>query len=187
MRVSGGLERRSVRPSRTWADEDAAVAAARSGDEGAFTALVEPHRRELHVHCYRMLASFDQAEDVVQETLLRAWRNRARFEGRTTFRAWLYRIATNACLDVLRRSRRRATSGGAAGLPEITWLQPFPDRWSIGNWFTCCYRCAHDSQRTRGQRYARAAVGAEDAAGTSEFQAFRDEKLDPPALVCVVG
>ena len=72
-------------------------------DESEFAALAERHRRELHVHCYRMLGSLDDAEDLVQETLLRAWRGRRGFEGRVVARAWLYRIATNACLDALRR------------------------------------------------------------------------------------
>jgi RNA polymerase sigma factor (sigma-70 family) len=86
---------------------------------------VERHRRELHVHCYRMLGSFDEAEDMVQETLLRAWRARERFEGGPGFRAWLYRIATNACLDAL-RSRRRVRS--LHSFAEVPWLQPYPDR-----------------------------------------------------------
>lgn len=88
-------------------------------DEQEFTRLAEVYRRELHVHCYRMLASFEEAEDAVQETFLRAWRNRERFEDRGQFRAWLYRIATNICLDVRRRTAR---SGG-----EVSWLQPYPD------------------------------------------------------------
>src|SRR2546430_15357835 len=78
-------------------------------DETAFSALFERHRREVRAHCYRMVGSFDDSEDLVQETFARAWRTRARFrrEGRRAFRAWLYRIATNACLDyVARRSRR---------------------------------------------------------------------------------
>src|SRR5918994_1497806 len=74
-------------------------------DEAEFSALAERHRRELHVHCYRMLGSFEDAEDTVQETMLRAWRRRETFEGRSTFRAWLYRIATNACLDLLAQRR----------------------------------------------------------------------------------
>jgi RNA polymerase sigma-70 factor (ECF subfamily) len=90
-----------------------------------FSALTERHRRELHVHCYRMLASFDEAEDAVQETFLRAWRGRSGFDGSGQFRAWLYRIATNVCLDMLRSTSRRSGSGGPA---EISWLQPYPDQ-----------------------------------------------------------
>jgi RNA polymerase sigma-70 factor (TIGR02960 family) len=93
--------------------------------ESAFVALAERHRRELHVHCYRMLASFDDAEDAVQETLLRAWRHRDGFEG-GAFRAWLYRIATNVCLDVLRRSSRRLSA--MHSFADLPWLQPYPDR-----------------------------------------------------------
>jgi RNA polymerase sigma-70 factor (TIGR02960 family) len=91
--------------------------------EPAFSGLVQRHRRELHVHCYRMLGSFEDAEDTVQETFLRAWRRRETFEGRSTFRAWLYRIATNACLDLLAKRRPEPASGG-----EVLWLQPYPDR-----------------------------------------------------------
>ena len=85
---------------------EALVSAARAGDESAFGVLVEGYRRELQVYCYRMLGSFEDAEDMVQETFLRAWRKRSSFEGRSSFRAWLYRIATNACLDALRRRPR---------------------------------------------------------------------------------
>ncbi|MFC4053511.1 RNA polymerase subunit sigma-70 [Actinomadura syzygii] len=92
-------------------------------DEPVFSGLAERHRRELHVHCYRMLGSFEDAEDTVQETFLRAWRRRETFVGRSTFRAWLYRIATNACLDLLARRRPEPASGG-----EVPWLQPYPDR-----------------------------------------------------------
>lgn len=95
-------------------------------DEGAFVALVERHRRELHVHCYRMLASFDEAEDAVQETFLRAWRSRDLVEGGPLLRAWLYRIATNVCLDMLRRTARRVPS--THSFAEVPWLQPYPDR-----------------------------------------------------------
>jgi RNA polymerase sigma-70 factor (ECF subfamily) len=91
----------------------------------AFTARAQEHRRELHVHCYRMLGSFDEAEDLVQETFLRAWKARDSFDEATNLRAWLYRIATNACLDVLRRRKRAVpTSTGPA---EVPWLQPYPD------------------------------------------------------------
>jgi RNA polymerase sigma-70 factor (TIGR02960 family) len=101
------------------------VAAAVAGDSLAFAALTEPHRRELHVHCYRMLASFDEAEDAVQETLLRAWRGRDTFDGSSMFRAWLYRIATNVCLDLLRKSSRRLAATHT--FAEVSWLQPYPD------------------------------------------------------------
>jgi RNA polymerase sigma-70 factor (TIGR02960 family) len=94
--------------------------------DATFADLVQRHRRELHVHCYRMLGSFDEAEDLVQETFLRAWRGRDRFEGGPGFRAWLYRIATNACLDALRSSRRRVPS--LHSFAEVPWLQPYPDR-----------------------------------------------------------
>jgi len=89
-----------------------------------FDELTRRHRRELHVHCYRMLASFDEAEDAVQETFLRAWRGRDSFDGSDQSRAWLYRIATNVCLDMLRtrRSVPRLTS-----FAEVPWLQPYPD------------------------------------------------------------
>jgi RNA polymerase sigma-70 factor (TIGR02960 family) len=89
-----------------------------------FEESVQRHRRELHVHCYRMLASFDEAEDAVQETLLRAWRAREGFDGSGQFRAWLYRIATNVCLDVL-RSRRSPSKMSSFG--DLPWLQPYPD------------------------------------------------------------
>ena len=103
---------------------DQTVTAAIAGDEPAFAALAERHRRELHVHCYRMLASFDEAEDAVQETFLKAWRGRSGFDGGPQFRAWLYRIATNVCLDMLRHSSRRTAAGSHA---EVPWLQPYPD------------------------------------------------------------
>jgi RNA polymerase sigma-70 factor (TIGR02960 family) len=92
-------------------------------NESEFAELTERHRHELHVHCYRMLGSFQEAEDHVQETFLRAWRSRARFKG-DLFRAWLYKIATNTCLDTLKRTKRRA--GGT--FAEVPWLQPFPDQ-----------------------------------------------------------
>jgi RNA polymerase sigma-70 factor (ECF subfamily) len=92
-----------------------------AADEAAFAQQMQRHRRELHVHCYRMLGSFDDCEDLVQETFLRAWRSRASFAGRSSVRAWLYKIATNACLDALDKRPRVPVSG------EIAWLQPYPD------------------------------------------------------------
>ena len=114
-----------------------ALARARGGDEDAFRELTEPHRRELQVHCYRILGSVQDAEDAVQETLLSAWRALPSFEGRSSLRTWLYRIATNRCLNTLRDDRRRpaemAAAEGPANAPEPTrlgepiWLQPYPD------------------------------------------------------------
>jgi RNA polymerase sigma-70 factor (ECF subfamily) len=98
-------------------DQRALLAAAQAGDERAFRRLIEPYRHALQVHCYRMLGSIQDAEDLVQETLLRAWRALDRFEPRVQFQTWLYRIATNACLDELERRPRR---------PEL--IDPFPDR-----------------------------------------------------------
>jgi RNA polymerase sigma-70 factor (ECF subfamily) len=106
---------------------------AKMGDERAFAALVEPYRRELQVHCYRMLGSLQDAEDLVQETLLAAWRGLGGFEARASLRAWLYRIATNRCLNAVRdRGRRPAVDGGFMAPPptryvEPIWLEPYPD------------------------------------------------------------
>jgi RNA polymerase sigma-70 factor (ECF subfamily) len=111
---------------------------ARSGDENAFAALVEPHRRELHAHCYRMLGSVQDAEDALQETLLRAWKAIGRFEGRSSLRSWLYTIATNTCLNHIERRPKRVlpVDYGAAvdphtppGMPvtESVWIEPYPD------------------------------------------------------------
>jgi RNA polymerase sigma-70 factor, ECF subfamily len=114
---------------RQRAQVDAAAFSAAAGDQSAFAELTERYRAELQVHCYRMLGSFEESEDLVQETFLRAWRRRESFEGRSTFRAWLYAIATNACLDALKK-RPRLASAQAGGRPlgEVSWLQPYPDR-----------------------------------------------------------
>jgi RNA polymerase sigma-70 factor (ECF subfamily) len=124
-------------------DEAALLQAARQNDEDAFRALVEPHGRDLHVLCYRMLGSFLDAEDATQETLLKAWRGIDSYDGRATIRTWLCRIATNASLDMLRSRKRRvlpvdvapaitSTETGPAqwGTPsmDIPWLEPYPDR-----------------------------------------------------------
>ena len=105
---------------------------------GDLDTRLEQHRRELTAYSYRMLGSGFEAEDAVQETMVRAWRGFDRFEGRATLRSWLYRIATNVCLDMLKGRERRArpmefspagTAQGPLGemLPEVTWLQPYPD------------------------------------------------------------
>ena len=116
---------------------EAAAAAIRAGDQSAFTVLAERHRRELLVHCYRMLGSFHDAEDALQDTFLRAWRYRESLEDGAPLRPWLYRVATNACLDAIARDHRRSALARAAeeesgssrlGAAEVTWLQPFPDR-----------------------------------------------------------
>ncbi|HLU56748.1 MAG TPA: RNA polymerase subunit sigma-70, partial [Pseudonocardia sp.] len=111
------------------ADEAALLAAVRSGDATRFALLTERHRRELQVHCYRMLANYEDARDLTQETFLRAWNKRESFEGRAALRTWLYRIATNACLDFLdkRADRTPVPSGLPDAGSEVLHLQPFPD------------------------------------------------------------
>jgi RNA polymerase sigma-70 factor (ECF subfamily) len=114
------------------------IEAARGGDEGAFGRLVEPHRGELHAHCYRMLGSVHDAEDALQEALLRAWKGLPRFEGRSSLRSWLYTIATNTCLNAIERRPKRvlpidyapaADPHGGPGEPivESVWVEPYPD------------------------------------------------------------
>jgi RNA polymerase sigma-70 factor, ECF subfamily len=118
---------------RQNAPTEATLARARAGDEEAFRELTEPHRRELQLHCYRILGSTQDAEDVVQETLLAAWQSLDTFEGRASVRSWLYRIATNRCLNALRARSRRPRELQAMDAPEPTrrteplWLEPYPD------------------------------------------------------------
>ena len=118
--------------------EDELLAAARGGDEEAFRRIVEPHRAELHAHCYRMLGSLHDAEDALQNVMLRAWRGLRRFEGRSATRAWLYKIATNVCLDAIGKRPKRvlpidyappARTGDDPGEPlsESVWVEPYPD------------------------------------------------------------
>jgi RNA polymerase sigma-70 factor (ECF subfamily) len=113
---------------------DDVLVRARAGDEAAFAALIEPYRRELRLHCYRILGSLQDAEDQLQETLLAAWRGLESFEGRASLRSWLYRIATNRCLNALRdRTRRPQEVPSMVEPPEPTrmaepmWLEPYPD------------------------------------------------------------
>jgi RNA polymerase sigma-70 factor (ECF subfamily) len=119
-------------------NETRLLEAARAGDEDAFARLVEPHRRALHAHCYRMLGSVADAEDALQETLLNAWRGLASFEGRSSLRSWLYSIATNACLRAIERRPKRMVpvdygpasdphDGLAEPLTESVWVEPYPD------------------------------------------------------------
>jgi RNA polymerase sigma-70 factor (ECF subfamily) len=125
-------------------DEAALLASIQAGDADTFASIAEAYRRQLHVHCYRILGSFDEAEDMVQETMLRAWRGWAGFEGRARFHTWLYRIATNVCLNALERSPRRVMPPDAVPAvtaatpseeatatppwrPELPWLEPYPD------------------------------------------------------------
>lgn len=125
-----------------WDEGDARVVTgdlmsrARAGDGDAFRELTEPYRRELLVHCYRMLGSFQDAEDALQDTLLAGWQGLAGFEGRASIRTWLYRIATNRCLNARRSAHRRPAKGWdvpdvkppePTRLGEVVWLEPFPD------------------------------------------------------------
>jgi RNA polymerase sigma-70 factor (TIGR02960 family) len=112
------------------------ITRARAGDGQAFRALTEPYRRELQVHCYRMLGSVQDAEDAVQDTLLAAWQGLGGFEGRASVRTWLYRIATTRCLDALRAAKRRPAKEWnipeveppqPTGFGDVVWLEPFPD------------------------------------------------------------
>jgi RNA polymerase sigma-70 factor, ECF subfamily len=123
-------------PATAGAGDD--LAAARAGDDAAFSRLVGPMRRELHAHCYRMLGSTHDADDALQDALLRAWRGLAAFEGRSSLRSWLYTVATRTCLDALERARRRALPVdlgpaseravlGDAPLTDVAWLTPYPD------------------------------------------------------------
>src|SRR6476646_8490022 len=119
--------------------ERALIDAARSGDENAYAALVDPHRRELRAHCYRMLGSVHDADDAVQDALLRAWRGLPRFEGRSSTRSWLYKITTNACLNAIARQPKGRVlpidfgpaadphAGTGAPLVESVWVEPYPD------------------------------------------------------------
>ena len=133
-------ERRFLRRPRTPRPgaEDPDLARARDGDDAAFTRLVEPLRRELHAHCYRMLGSTHDADDALQDALLRAWRGLARFEGRSSLRSWLYTVATRTCLDAVDGRGRRALPVdlgpssdravvGDAPLTDVAWLGPYPD------------------------------------------------------------
>lgn len=127
-------------PVSARATEAAELSFAQAGDDAAFERLVAPYRRELQVHCYRLLGSVQDAEDMLQETLLSAWRGLDRFEGRSSLRSWLYRIATNACLMFLRRPRPSRQMPPPAEEPdepppptgtaiEPAWLEPYPDAW----------------------------------------------------------
>lgn len=119
-------------------DAETDLSAARAGDEAAFARLAVPLRRELHAHCYRMLGSFHDAEDAVQETLVRAWRGLARFEGRSSLRSWFYTVATRVCLDAANSRNRRAlpmdlgpaadhTALDFAAIVDVDWISPYPD------------------------------------------------------------
>src|SRR5437764_1749898 len=125
-------------PAESTVEQRELLASAREGSEGAYQRLIEPHRSELHAHCYRMLGSVHDAEDALQEALVRAWRGLPKFEGRSSLRSWLYRIATNTCLTAIERRPKRvlpidygpATDPHVApGEPivESVWLEPYPD------------------------------------------------------------
>ncbi|HJS18904.1 MAG TPA: sigma-70 family RNA polymerase sigma factor [Anaerolineales bacterium] len=129
-------------------NEEKHLAAARQGNAQHFSELTEPYRRELQVHCYRILGSLHEAEDMVQETFFKAWKHIGNYEGRASFRSWLYKIATNTCLDYLDSKRSRGLHPPRRQLPfqsfpasdpqtilppstELTWLEPLPDEWLV--------------------------------------------------------
>jgi RNA polymerase sigma-70 factor, ECF subfamily len=125
-------------PTESTVQERELLKTAREGDETAYQRLIEPHRSELHAHCYRMLGSVHDAEDALQEALVRAWRGLSKFEGRSSLRSWLYRIATNTSLDAIERRPKRilpidygppADPHGGVGEPlvESVWIEPYPD------------------------------------------------------------
>src|SRR5438067_12597278 len=119
-------------------NQDQLLAAARKGDENAFARLVEPYRSELHAHCYRMLGSVHDAEDSLQDAMLRAWRGLKSFEGRSSLRSWLYTIATNTCLNAIAKRPKRVLpvdyapatdphAGPGEPVVESVWVEPYPD------------------------------------------------------------
>jgi RNA polymerase sigma-70 factor, ECF subfamily len=132
------MEAMTAGPTESTVQERELLERAKSGSEDAYQRLVEPHRSELHAHCYRMLGSVQDAEDALQEALVRAWRGLAKFEGRSSLRSWLYRIATNTSLDAIERRPKRvlpidygpaADPHGGVGEPvvESVWIEPYPD------------------------------------------------------------
>jgi RNA polymerase sigma-70 factor (ECF subfamily) len=138
MRSSKGINLFTMNP-----DEATYLNAARAGDQEAFAQLIEPYRKQILVHCYRILGSFDDAEDMLQETLVRVWKRLDSFEGRSSLRAWLYKVATNASLDALDSRRVRglpkelyARGDPSRELPppsqEVNWVEPLPDEWIDG-------------------------------------------------------
>jgi RNA polymerase sigma-70 factor (ECF subfamily) len=125
-------------PTTSRSDPSALLTAAGRGDEGAFQQLVEPHRGELHAHCYRMTGSVHDADDALQDAMLRAWRSMGKFKGNSSLRAWLYKIATNTCLDLINRRPKRMLpldygpdsdpfEGPGQPLIESVWVEPYPD------------------------------------------------------------
>jgi len=126
----------AVNQKGVWEDAgvtDPALTRARAGDEDAFRELTDPYQRELHVHIYRIVGSLQDAEDLLQETLLAAWRGLGQFEARASVRTWLYRVATNRCLNMVRAASRRPTAGWPVPevepieptrLGEVVWLEP---------------------------------------------------------------
>src|SRR5215208_225974 len=128
----------SAARTETSARESELLASARRGDEGAYESLTQPYRTELHAHCYRMLGSVHDAEDALQEAMLRAWRGLPRFEGRSSLRSWLYTIATNTCLDLIAKRPKRVLpidygpatdphDGPGEPVVESVWVEPYPD------------------------------------------------------------
>ena len=165
----------------TAAMEPAAADKSALADETAFADLTEQHRRELHVHCYRMLASFDEAEDAVQETFLRAWRSRDRFDGSSLFRAWLDRIAMNVCLDMTRRNSRRLTTMGS--FAEVPWLRELPAQAGrLGVPRVQVRRAAHRGRQDRRDHDLRGGLVPNIRSATDHLRAIHPPRPRPTTM-----
>src|SRR5918995_737951 len=175
------------------------VEAAKAGDDGAYRSLVEPLRAELHAHCYRMLGSVHDAEDALQDTLLRAWRALPGFEGRGSLRAWLYRIATNSCIKLIQRRPQRVTplDHGPAGDPregpgepraELPWLEPYPQAPdAVYSILQRAHRAVNERLPERSQQETLRSLGDERVKRLAERYVAAWEDADVDAIMALLA